>query len=106
MEKKRAEKEKRELINKRKNKDKEQAMYTTCRKCSDIYDEDDEDLALMAIEDSEPEPELDSEGMEVNLFDLKDKLLKFSKKKLSFLLLTSIDIIQELVKTKLNCLLP
>ena len=38
--------------------------------------------------------------MEVNLFGLKDKLVKFSKKKLSFLLLTSKDTIQELVKTK------
>ena len=38
--------------------------------------------------------------MEVNHFDLKDKLEKFSKKKLSFLLLNSIDTIQELVKTK------
>ena len=72
---------------------------------SDMYEEDDEDIALMAIEESDAEPESDSEETEVNLLNLKDKLVKFSKKMLSFLLLTSIDIIQELVKTKLNCLL-
>ena len=46
------------------------------------------------------EPKSDSEGIEANSFDLKDKLVKFSKKKLSFLLLTSIDTIQELFNTK------
>ena len=67
---------------------------------SDMYEEDDEDIALMAIEESDAEPESDSEETVVNLLNLKDKLVKFSKKKLSFLLLTSIDTIQELVKTK------
>ena len=38
--------------------------------------------------------------MDVHLFDLKDKLTKLSKKNLSLSMLTSIDIIQELVKTK------
>ena len=67
---------------------------------SDMYEEDDEDIALMAIEESDAEPESDSEETEVNLLNLKDKLVKFSKKKLSFLLLASIDTIQELVNTK------
>ena len=66
---------------------------------SDMY-EDVEDLALMAIEESDAEPESDSEETEVNLLNLKDKLAKFSKKKLSLLLLASIDKIQELVNTK------
>ena len=65
-----------------------------------MYEEDDEDIALMAIEESDVEPESDSEETEVNLLNLKDKLVKFSKKKLSFLLLASIDTIQELVNTK------
>ena len=67
---------------------------------SDMYEKDDEDIALMAIEESDVEPESDSEETEVNLLNLKDKLVKFSKKKLSFLLLASIDTIQELVNTK------
>ena len=45
-------------------------------------------------------PESDSEETEANLLNLKDKLVKFSKKKLPFLLLASIDTIQELVNTK------
>ena len=98
--KERAEKENKELLNEKKNKEMDQAMYAVWGTGSDMYDEDDEDLALMAIEESETEPESDSEGIEVNLFYLKDKLVKFSKKKLFFLLLTSIDTIQELVKTK------
>ena len=62
--------------------------------------EDVEFLALMAIEESDAEPESDSEETEVNFLNLKDKLVKFSKKKLSLLLLASIDKIQELVNTK------
>ena len=54
----------------------------------------------MTIEESDAEPESDSEETEVNILNLKDKLVKFSKKKLSFLLLASIDTIQELVNTK------
>ena len=96
----RAEKENKELLNKKKNKEKEQAMYAAWGTYLHMYDEDDEDLALMTIEESETEPESDSEGTKVSLFYLKDKIVKFSKKKLSFLLLTSIDTIQELVKTK------
>ena len=65
-----------------------------------MYEEDDEDIALMAIEESDAEPESDSKETEVNLLNLKDKLVKFSKKKLPFLLLASIDTIQELVNTK------
>ena len=48
--------------------------------CSVMYNEDDEDLALMAIEEWETEPKSDSEGMEVNLFDLKDKLVSSLRK--------------------------
>ena len=99
--KEKTEKERKELFNKNKNKEKEQAMYSTWRTgSSDMYEEDNEDTALMVIEESDVEPESDSEETEVNLLNLKDKLVKFSKKKLSFLLLASIDTIQELVNTK------
>ena len=54
--KQRAEKVKRELLNKRKNKEKEQAMFASWGTGSKRYDENDEDLALMAIEKSETEP--------------------------------------------------
>ena len=54
---------------------------------SDMYEEDDEDIALMAIEESDVQPESDSEETEVNLLNLKDKLVKFSKKK-TFILIT------------------
>jgi len=69
--KERAEKEKRELLSKRKNKEKEQAMYAGWGTGSDMYEEDVDDIALMSIEESKPEPDSDSEGIEVNLFDLK-----------------------------------
>ena len=99
--KEKTEKERKKLFNKKKNKDKEQAMYAAWGTgSSDMYEEDDEDIALMAIEESDAEPESDSEETVVNLLNLKDKLVKFSKKKLSFLLLASIDTIQELVNTK------
>ncbi|XP_069154593.1 uncharacterized protein [Solanum lycopersicum] len=71
---------------------------------SDMYEENDEDIALMAIEESDVEHEPDSEETEVNFLNLKDKLVKFSKKKLSFLLLASINKIQELVNTKIQLL--
>ena len=48
---------------------------------SDMYEEDDEDIALMSIEESDSEDESNFEETEVNLLNLKDKLLKFSKKK-------------------------
>ena len=98
--KEKAEKERKELLNKKKNKEKEQAMYAAWGTgSSDMY-EDVEKLALMAIEESDAEPESDSEETEVNFLNLKDKLAKFSKKKLSLLLLASIDKSQELVNTK------
>ena len=49
--KERVEKVKRELLNKRKNKENEQAMYAVRETDSVRYDEDDEDFALMAIEE-------------------------------------------------------
>ena len=63
----------------------EQAMYATQETGSDMYDEDDEDLALIAIEESKTEPESNFEGIDVNLFSLKDKLVNFSKKKVILL---------------------
>ena len=45
----------------------------------DMY-EDVEDLALMKIEESDAEPESNSEETEVNLLNLKDKVVKFSNK--------------------------
>ncbi|KAH0674953.1 hypothetical protein KY285_022754 [Solanum tuberosum] len=69
--KERAKKEKRELLSKRIKKEKEQAMYAAWGTGSDIYEEDVDDIALMSIEESKPEPDSDSEGIEVNLFDLK-----------------------------------
>ncbi|KAG5606849.1 hypothetical protein H5410_028341 [Solanum commersonii] len=62
--KERTEKEKKELLSKRKNKEKEQAMYAAWGTSSDMYEEDVNDIVLMAIEESEPEPESDYEGME------------------------------------------
>lgn len=51
--KEKAEKERKELLNKKKNKEKEQAMYAAWGTgSSDMY-EDVEDLALMAIEESD-----------------------------------------------------
>ena len=45
-----------ELFNKKKNKEKEQPMYIALGTgSSDMY-EDDEDIALMAIEESDAEP--------------------------------------------------
>ncbi|KAH0687960.1 hypothetical protein KY284_018513 [Solanum tuberosum] len=52
--KERAKKEKRELSSKRKNKEKEQAMYAAWGIGSDMYKEDADVIALMAIEESEP----------------------------------------------------
>ena len=46
-------------------------MYAAWGTGTDVYDEEDEDLTLMVIEESETEPESDSGGMEVNLFYLK-----------------------------------
>ena len=46
-------------------------MYAAWGTCSKMYDEDEEDFALMVIEELETEPELESKGMEVNLFYLK-----------------------------------
>ena len=52
--KEKVEKEKKELLNK-KNKEKEQAMYSAQGTgSSDMYEEDDEDIDLIAIEELEP----------------------------------------------------
>jgi len=68
-------------------------MYAAWGTCSNNSIKDDtEDVALMAMEDSES----DTEKREVNLLDLKNKLKYFSKKKLSSLILTLIDNFQEL----------
>ncbi|KAG5614591.1 hypothetical protein H5410_014415 [Solanum commersonii] len=56
----RAEKEKKEFLNTRKNKEKEQAMYVAWGTGSEMYEEDADDIALMAIEESEPEPDSNS----------------------------------------------
>ncbi|KAH0698641.1 hypothetical protein KY284_012856 [Solanum tuberosum] len=53
----RAEKEKREILNK--NKEKEQAMYAAWGTGSEMYEDDADDIGLMAIEESEPEPDSD-----------------------------------------------
>ncbi|KAG5584817.1 hypothetical protein H5410_045251 [Solanum commersonii] len=62
--KERAEKEKRELLNKRKNKEKEQAMFAAWGTGSEMYEDESDDIALMAIEESEPEPDSDSKEKE------------------------------------------
>ena len=59
-------------------------MYAAWGTCSEMYEEDVDDIVLMAIEELEPEPESDSKEKEVILPDLKDKLIKFSKKKIIF----------------------
>ncbi|KAH0665552.1 hypothetical protein KY285_026758 [Solanum tuberosum] len=57
--KEKAEKEKMELLSKRKNKENEQAMYAAWGTGSDIYEKDVDDIALMAIKESEPKPNSD-----------------------------------------------
>ncbi|XP_015158246.1 uncharacterized protein [Solanum tuberosum] len=98
--KERDEKEKRELANKRKTKEKEQAMYASWGTSSNNYEEDDDDIALTAMEESDCEPDSDSEEKKVNISDLKDKLESFSKKKLSLLMRTLMDTIQEQIRNK------
>ena len=95
--KEKAEKEKRELANKKKKKEKEfcKAMYAAWGTGSD-NDDDTKDVALMAMEDSELDSESDTEKIEVNLLDLKEKLKLFSKKKLFSLMITLIDNFQDL----------
>ena len=50
----------------------------------------------MAMEDSEMDSESDTEKIEVNLLDLKEKLKLFSKQKLFSLMITLIDNFQDL----------
>ena len=52
------------------------------------------------MKDSEPDSQSDIEKKEVSLLDLKNKLKFFSKKKLSSLILTLIDNVQELDENK------
>ncbi|XP_069145656.1 uncharacterized protein [Solanum lycopersicum] len=71
--KEKAEKERKELLNKRKTKEKEQEMYAAWGTgSSDMY-EDVEDLALMAIEESDAEPESDSEETEEEVRESKQQ---------------------------------
>ncbi|KAG5586337.1 hypothetical protein H5410_046771 [Solanum commersonii] len=84
-----------------KEKESENAMYTTWGISSGNSNENDaEDISLMAMEDFEPDSESHTEKREVNLLDLKNKLKYFSKKRLSSLILTLIDNVQELDENK------
>ena len=72
---------------KRENNQAIYASWETGTNKSEEYD----DIALMAIEDSQPENDADTKEKKVHISDLKDN----PKKKLSSLMVTHINIIQE-----------